>query len=372
MTARAGKPVLNGLQLVRGAAAMMVVAFHISLFFGPTSFIAGTDFGRVFLFGHAGVDLFFVLSGYIIMYNHIDDTKNPHNLRQFVLKRLIRLYPPVMLTVFACIVFLPVMRWITRDPTFFSITPTQALSSFFLVPATCSYVPGTLWSLQNEMYFYAVFCLSYLSVGLFLSAMTVWTILSLAFGTSVFASCTSYPLSLFNCLFIGGVFAYFAKAWLLKYEWRVARPMLWLGLMTFATAAIFDVRTLSANMTGLDIASPDPRLKLAIRALYGIASVAIVTAAAMSEWKSEGLFGRLGLLLGNASFAIYLVHLPIAGTLIRPLHAFAVDSVPGATSIFALLIIVCAIAGVTFHILIERPLIDTLNRAFVRSKKRKL
>ena len=142
-----------------------------NLLFGPASLVRGTDFGRLFLFGHSGVDLFFVLSGFIIMYNHIRDAKTLAGLRRFALKRIVRIYPPVMITVLLCVALLPAMRWITADPAFFTFDAAGALSSLFLVPATCAMCRALCGRCRNEVYFYAVFCLSYLSVTLFIAAM---------------------------------------------------------------------------------------------------------------------------------------------------------------------------------------------------------
>src|SRR5512133_4113793 len=82
--------ILN-LQLFRGVAALLVVLYHASIYsqeqFGRT-FLAG-----LFLFGHTGVDFFFVLSGFIICYIHFSDIGNPTRLRDFALKRLTRVFP---------------------------------------------------------------------------------------------------------------------------------------------------------------------------------------------------------------------------------------------------------------------------------------
>jgi hypothetical protein len=61
------------LQLLRGIAAMLVVFYHGT----------HTDFLGFFKFGYMGVDLFFVLSGFIILYIHFTDFGVKHRLTLF-------------------------------------------------------------------------------------------------------------------------------------------------------------------------------------------------------------------------------------------------------------------------------------------------
>jgi len=84
VTARTGK--LEGVEASRGAAAILVVGVH------ATSMLAGQYgrpvFGGLMSFGHAGVDFFFVLSGFIITFTHGRDLGRPGQFWQFWRKRL--------------------------------------------------------------------------------------------------------------------------------------------------------------------------------------------------------------------------------------------------------------------------------------------
>ena len=85
MTARTGK--LEGVEASRGAAAILVVGVHV------TQVLAGHNgtpaFGGLMSFGHAGVDFFFVLSGFIITFTHGRDLGRPRQFSQSWQKRLI-------------------------------------------------------------------------------------------------------------------------------------------------------------------------------------------------------------------------------------------------------------------------------------------
>ena len=64
--AESGK--LDGLQAGRAIAALMVVAFHANVFILPSKIFDGVGAGSVFNMGYAGVEFFFVLSGFIMFF----------------------------------------------------------------------------------------------------------------------------------------------------------------------------------------------------------------------------------------------------------------------------------------------------------------
>ena len=65
------KPYLTSLEIARGFAAIMVLLFHASTISAYEFGYGERPFGNLFLTGRAGVDFFFVLSGFIITYIHI-------------------------------------------------------------------------------------------------------------------------------------------------------------------------------------------------------------------------------------------------------------------------------------------------------------
>jgi exopolysaccharide production protein ExoZ len=68
---------LTTLQGVRGASALMVVLFH------ATGIVKGMPsiFRYVFAWGYCGVDFFFVLSGFILLYVRYEQIGHPEKLR---------------------------------------------------------------------------------------------------------------------------------------------------------------------------------------------------------------------------------------------------------------------------------------------------
>jgi exopolysaccharide production protein ExoZ len=85
---------LNSLQACRAAAAILVVFYHTSHgIFRLEKYFGHKPFGPVFDFGFAGVDFFFVLSGFIMIHVHAGDIGQPRMLAAYLWKRFSRIYP---------------------------------------------------------------------------------------------------------------------------------------------------------------------------------------------------------------------------------------------------------------------------------------
>ncbi len=358
---------LHALQVLRGIAATFVVMYHANLLFGEGNWIPGSRLFSMFAFGHAGVDLFFVLSGFIILRAHWGDQSAKAAIRRYVLRRVIRIYPAVIVTVLVLLTLLPAMRATTGDQGLFSSDRTSVAASLLLVPLTCSYFPGVLWSLQDEIYFYVLFLAYYVHRRLFVVLIFLWAGFVVANGALSLAprlaACGSSPLSLYNALFAAGAATYFA--------WRIlgqASPA-WLaplclaaGTAVFAVAAVNDVQHLSDTYWGAGGFDGVTRWKLLTRSGYGLAGMLLVTGAALSAWRPVTRLGYLFNLIGDASFAIYLVHLPVLGMVSRLLHSETDAGIPTSAAILGLMAISSLGAGIAFHLWVEMPLLRTLRR----------
>src|SRR5580692_2096905 len=84
---------LLGIQLARGAAAVLVVLYHAGRGLALPQYLGHVPLGGLFNFGHAGIDFFFVLSGFIIFTVHHGDIGRPSALPRYVWRRLARIYP---------------------------------------------------------------------------------------------------------------------------------------------------------------------------------------------------------------------------------------------------------------------------------------
>lgn len=146
---------IESIQLFRGIAVLMVIAFHFRQYLNGV--YAQNDLGdRLFGLGEMGVDIFFVISGFIIVYSSKNALAN--TAFEFSIKRFFRLYPVYIIT-FA---FLLVADYSTNHSN------SDIIKSSFLIPNDYNFIGPwygysinlPAWTLTYEVLFYAVFAIS--------------------------------------------------------------------------------------------------------------------------------------------------------------------------------------------------------------------
>ncbi len=143
-----------GIQLLRGIAATLVVFHHsfeeslsISAKIAPEWLIA---------LGAGGVDIFFVISGFIIYsVTYGRDPQNPEPAPSFLLKRFIRIFPLYWICLLATLAL-----W--SSGYFYQSLHIDAhvLGSSFLLLPSSKLIIGVAWTLIYEMYFYYLFSIT--------------------------------------------------------------------------------------------------------------------------------------------------------------------------------------------------------------------
>lgn len=151
-------PALDG---VRGLAILMVLLFHFVTPTGPTDAV-DRAISWLFAYGALGVDLFFVLSGFLITGILYDSHKDPAYFRNFYMRRLLRIFPlyyGVLVIVFFVIPAIPALR----DSEIAGLREQQAWAWLYGVNIYLAIHGGWVlsyiehfWSLAVEEHFYLV------------------------------------------------------------------------------------------------------------------------------------------------------------------------------------------------------------------------
>lgn len=146
---------LRSLQQGRGLAAMAVVAFHLSLLLGSSRYLNDAVFLNFTHRGNLGVDFFFVLSGFIIVFAHHKDINQPERAPEYLLKRFTRLFPVYWLyTAIFCGLVALGFGSASIVPENFS----NWVSTIFLIRLDSFELPITpAWTLIHELAFYLIF-----------------------------------------------------------------------------------------------------------------------------------------------------------------------------------------------------------------------
>jgi peptidoglycan/LPS O-acetylase OafA/YrhL len=301
---------LINIQALRFVAAMLVALYHASsrlqVDTGPGQILL--DFGRAT--GYAGVDIFFVISGFIMAHTTLEKTGRSFT-SQFVRRRLARIfsgYWPFFL--FALMVF----SW-TRPE---HVEESNLLASFFLWPQL---LPHTLlevtWTLSFELYFYflfallllwappgrrAVICLILALIVMALAAYRYWEVDS--FGPS-----NLWKMPFAEHFLIAPYVAQFFAGSVLAYVLHRrpkgrGLPWFFVGCATFIAGGFLNQGYYDGNIEqGYYVV---PRVLV-----FGSASLMIVWGLVRLEHAGIVAHKGMSLLGGGASYAVYLIHIPL-------------------------------------------------------------
>ncbi|HBC2001486.1 TPA: acyltransferase family protein [Citrobacter freundii] len=156
---------IQSIQALRGIAAMMVVLGHMNVYLNGA--YSQSNLGDLLFFnGAIGVDIFFVISGFIIAL--ATEKKETNTCVKFAIKRLFRIYPvyAVCFLLFSAVTTHMFFGDISSIPLWFNVENiTSSLLFLPLRPEDSSPFYGyslilTAWTLSYEVYFYAIFLFS--------------------------------------------------------------------------------------------------------------------------------------------------------------------------------------------------------------------
>jgi exopolysaccharide production protein ExoZ len=159
--ARAAGVKLQSIQILRAFAAIIVLIAHLEKEIRQAIGSTIVGWTNIEIVGQAGVDIFFVISGFIMVYVTRNLASDYPSAREFMLKRIVRvasIYWILTFITLAISLLAPAAKY--HNPTEFFYT----IGSFLFIPFAREdghFTPllGVGWTLNFEMMFYAVFCL---------------------------------------------------------------------------------------------------------------------------------------------------------------------------------------------------------------------
>jgi len=353
---------LINIQFLRFAAALAVVVYHAARHVAATGADPGWLFRAGEAVGFAGVDVFFVISGFIMFYT-TRDSAGAVAATDFLKRRVARIYSgywPFFL--FAAVVFA-----IARPDHF---ADSNLLTSFLLWPMPLNKVLlDVSWTLSYEMYFYLLFTLLVLLGVRGRAPLLAGLVVLIAAFNLVrhflwhdFGPERLYIHSFAN-LFLASPYLleFFAGALLAVGAARRSVPLagwlLLLGIVGFAAAGVANVVVYDGQIEqGYHMV---PRV-----ILFGIPSALILLGLVGLEQAGRVAPRRFSLDTGGASYAIYLSHtILLVATMHLGLNA-ALRGWPdlAVQGVFALYCALIVVVNVIYYRFAERP----LHRVFKR------
>lgn len=242
-------PALDG---VRGLAILLVLIVHLMLFNNHTGSRFWDSVGQLPAMGFLGVDLFFVLSGFLITGILYDTLHDPHYFRSFYMRRFLRIFPLYYGFLFFLIAIGAATHVSWSGRQWVLLTYTQNTGIWFPVDG---FHPGNLvdlnhfWSLAVEEQFYFVWPMlvflikdrrRLIQLGLLLSAFALGLRTWLSFHLTPFTTGLMHEWTLcrMDTLMIGGCLALALRGDLPAFFQRAAKPWFWGTAIVMAAYAV--------------------------------------------------------------------------------------------------------------------------------------
>jgi len=336
-------------------AVLAVVAFHSLLverkYSGGDSLLPDW-----FVFGESGVDLFFVVSGYVMVTVTGGRFGRIKEVIRFVWSRITRIYPTYwfyFLLTFSVLMVKP--NWVNTSLG----EQTDLLASFLLLPAQGLPLVMVAWSLIHELWFYLVFAVLLLfPESTLLLSLSCWAAavvaINLFLDLSAMTPAARVMAHPYTCEFIiGSIGALLVRA---EYFSRVPSRLFW------AVVIVVVIGLIQAHAAGVLEGGRLIRA-LVLGGLYGALLVScIVLEARRSLPIPTSLRGA-----GDISYTVYLSHVLVLSAIGR--LWMAIGPVDGlADNLLASIVMITAVVlyGWIGYRLIERPMVDFSHRLRTR------
>jgi peptidoglycan/LPS O-acetylase OafA/YrhL len=350
---------LDWLQSLRGVAALLVVFAHSYYFLQGTEYDALAR--SILLPGAMGVDIFFLISGFIMTLTTRQNDGSLITTSTFLIKRFFRVWPIYAILTIAA-VFLLRPSGFLNDPTG-QITLIKSLSFLPVNPSTPPYFGlayGLGWTLNFEMYFYAILGISLLAKNYRWPVFYSW----------IFITIVAIPLTATGMISLSAKHDY---QFSLIYLNQIANPIILLFVAGVITGKLYLSEFVIKNKTYARVLSALTVLVALAWAYSGIPdfhgmlgwglpiTVAFLTVAISSKTLKFNP-PRWIIWIGEISYSLYLTHRLTQVSCTKILEFIGAESF-GKTWLFVILTTLLSILMASiFYYLVEKKIAVALQR----------
>ena len=282
------------LDALRGLAAIFVVLYHYTTRYDQLYSHEKQNYFQ-FSYGHYGVQLFFIISGFVIFMT----IHKSNDIKNFLFKRFIRLYPAYIVSVIVTYTITSLFMFGDQKISIINaLINLSMLQGFFGVP----HIDGVYWSLQIELIFYAIVTLLlFLNlIKRIVSTLFYWIIISyiisianLLSDSIVIKILYNYLIVQYSHLFIAGITFY-----LLKYS-REIKSELIVSILFLCLIYEYSFFDFTSNV---------------------FTSLFFIIFYLLIKGKLKFLNTKVLMFLGSISYSLYLVHQNIGYVIINYLE----------------------------------------------------
>ncbi|RYZ30320.1 MAG: acyltransferase [Chitinophagaceae bacterium] len=323
---------LAEVHLLRGVASLMVCLFHLILG-NPALFPPSNLLGQIFSLGSSGVEVFFILSGYVVCYSLPADF-DYSQLKTFLLKRIVRIEPPYLISIVVVIGLNFLSHCVTGLPNSFDGLNILSHVAYVNNFTSTGYLNVVYWTLGIEFQFY-------LFAGMVFPLIRQSKYILLLFaGCFVCLACVPIP---FKADIILPYFSYFTLGILLLF-YKIKRQINLGYYLVFAAICLLQI---------LFYKGP------------GGCVAAVTTLVILHFWN---FLNKLILFFSMISYSLFLTHVPVGGKVINLGVRFAHSNLSKYLLVVAALAVSIGFAYL-FHKFIELPAVHYSKRFRYRASK---
>jgi exopolysaccharide production protein ExoZ len=339
---------ISAIQVLRGVAVLGVVIFHCTMVQQKYS-LSAFQMPKIVGVGQSGVDLFFVISGFVMVTVTHGRFGSRAQMSRFLYRRATRIYPTYW---FYCLLTLAVVfvkpAWVNASQG----NHINVWSSLVLLPDRQLPIVMVAWSLIHELWFYLVFSVLLLfSENKVLPALIVWCLAIIGINLAVDPETLSPGLRLIchghTLEFIFGSLA----AILLRSAWTKRIPS---GVLLAILIVAFVSVPLAYHLRALRYGG------LIRTSVFGLLYAAILCCLVLLEPKHRFATPRFLRFVGDISYSTYLCHILVLSAIGRLFAAVKMQhsGIGGSLLVWALMLgAVLSFAWISYQ-WVERPVLD--------------
>lgn len=330
------------IQVLRAVAAILVVLFHLRIVEGKYG--VGTPFLPSWIgFADGGVDLFFVISGFVMVTIAAGRYQSPGNATSFLLRRAWRILPPYWVYTTIVVILMAAMPGMANT----SYEGQSIPASYLLWPQATLPVLTVGWTLIHEAYFYLVvaFAVAWVPERVLPAFLATW-----ALAVGLMPSLLDARSPVLSVVLSRMTWEFIAGAAVALYWRRIPRglglPLLILGAVGFLIGMV--------AMAHLSV----PSTELYRVPTFGLASALLVAGTVVYEFGRGSVNAPKWRAIGDSSYSLYLSHVLVISAVGRLWKASTFNSAPWEHGLFVVVSILMSLAvGLVSYRWLERPLL---------------
>lgn len=319
------------IQYLRGIASLSVMLFHFTFAPEKMNELNGIGYFIYLIFSrmYLGVNIFFCISGFVLLYSLIKSNYTLSGFGNFLLRRITRIEPPYMLSVLMVVALAAILAYLGK-PVDKDISIQNIFMHFgYLNTFTGGWLLDIYWTLAVEFVFYLSIGLAFpLVVG---KAIFRYMLFGLFLASSPFMPHHSLPF--FAPFFVIGMEA------CLLYTKKIERSefLVFTGISLFLMMWVFEKGAFSFSIEGV--------IK------------AFLTLATVFYFFQKPKFSTWWYVLGTISYSLYLLHTIIGSALVKVAKDDAFTS-PKRIAVVLVAAFVSIVASLLYFKFVEKPSIS--------------